>query len=386
MSTAIATEGHAERTASDGTERSEPNVGGVGAEPPPACLAFVDALPTVLLHADWIARGVMPHKARTLEVADPTQPATDRSEPCLGQAAPAVCREWARPLQHGDAHWRWLCERLAVERGLYLPAGGCPSPKGWQAHFGELWKRRDMWTPVTERAPPPQLQQPQQPQQLQPQPQLQQQQGAPAPQEDADDAEDAEDAEGAEGAEGGPPPPRAVHTFSVSVGARFRPAVATAGGAEEAEGGEEKAVTLTMPLHQRVAMVRAARGCSQAAAMRLVMKERSRAKPTKGGDDGGDGDGCVVAPRRPDEGVVAAQRARQETAAAAHIAAARAGAPAADARAKCQPHLQGGEQGSRGDTQAQAHAMHLPRPAPAPHAPEACVQRHVYSACACACT
>ena len=128
--------------------------------------------------------------------------------------------------------------------------------------------------------------------------------------------------------------------------------MATAGGAEEAEGGDDKAVTLTMPLHQRVAMVRAARGCSQAAAMRMVMKERSRAKPTKGGDDGGDGDGCVVAPRRPDEGVIAAQRARQETAAAAHIAAARAGAPAADARAKCQPHLQGGEQGSRGDTQA----------------------------------
>ena len=44
-------------------------------DPPPASLAFVDALPNVLLHADWLARG----------------------------AAPAVCREWARPLQarHG---------------------------------------------------------------------------------------------------------------------------------------------------------------------------------------------------------------------------------------------------------------------------------------------
>ena len=44
-------------------------------DPQPASLAFVDALPTVLLHADWLARG----------------------------AAPAVCREWARPLQarHG---------------------------------------------------------------------------------------------------------------------------------------------------------------------------------------------------------------------------------------------------------------------------------------------
>lgn len=53
------------------TERSEPNVGGVGEEPLPACLAFVDALPTVLLHADWIARGVMPHTARTLDEQAP---------------------------------------------------------------------------------------------------------------------------------------------------------------------------------------------------------------------------------------------------------------------------------------------------------------------------
>ena len=45
-------------------------------DPPPASLAFVDALPTVLLHADWLARG----------------------------AAPAVCREWARPLQ---ARWTY---------------------------------------------------------------------------------------------------------------------------------------------------------------------------------------------------------------------------------------------------------------------------------------
>ena len=98
-----------ERTGREGTERPEPSSGGVGEDPPPASLAFVDALPTVLLHGDWIARG----------------------------AAPAVCREWARPL-HGDAHWRWLCERVALERGLYLPAGSCPSPKGWRAHFTEL--------------------------------------------------------------------------------------------------------------------------------------------------------------------------------------------------------------------------------------------------------
>ena len=95
-----------ERTGREGTERPWPSGGGVGEDPPPASLAFVDALPTVLLHADWIARG----------------------------AAPAVCREWARPL-HGDAHWRWLCERVALERGLYLPAGSCPSPKGWRAHL-----------------------------------------------------------------------------------------------------------------------------------------------------------------------------------------------------------------------------------------------------------
>ena len=92
-----------ERTGREGTERPGPSGGGVGEDPPPASLAFVDALPNVLLHTDWIARG----------------------------AAPAVCREWARPL-HGDAHWRWLCERVALERGLYLPAGSCPSPMGWR--------------------------------------------------------------------------------------------------------------------------------------------------------------------------------------------------------------------------------------------------------------
>jgi hypothetical protein len=48
----------AERAANGGTARSDPSGGGVGEDPPPACLAFVDALPTVLLHADWFARGV----------------------------------------------------------------------------------------------------------------------------------------------------------------------------------------------------------------------------------------------------------------------------------------------------------------------------------------
>ena len=115
----------------------------------------------------------------------------------------------------------------------------------------------------------------------------------------------------------------------MSVGARFRPAVPTAGGAEEAEA-DEQGVSLTMPFHQRVAMVRAARGCSQAVAMRLVMKERAGTKASKraaaaaGGGKGGngadgaaDGFGCVVASRPPDAGALAAQRARQESAAAA---------------------------------------------------------------------
>ena len=115
----------------------------------------------------------------------------------------------------------------------------------------------------------------------------------------------------------------------MSVGARFRPAVPTAGGEEEAEA-DEQGVSLTMPFHQRVAMVRAARGCSQAVAMRLVMKERAGTKASKraaaaaGGGKGGngadgaaDGFGCVVASRPPDAGALAAQRARQESAAAA---------------------------------------------------------------------
>ena len=115
----------------------------------------------------------------------------------------------------------------------------------------------------------------------------------------------------------------------MSVGARFRPAVPTAGGEEEAEA-DEQGVSLTMPFHQRVAMVRAARGCSQAVAMRLVMKERAGTKASKraaaaaaagkggnGADGAADGFGCVVASRPPDAGALAAQRARQESAAAA---------------------------------------------------------------------
>ena len=71
-----------------------------------------------------------------------------------------------------------------------------------------------------------------------------------------------------------------------------------------------------MPLHQRVAMVRAKRGCSQAVAMRIVMKQEAKGK--KGGK-AVEEDGCVALSERPPDSVLEAQRARQEAAAQARL-------------------------------------------------------------------
>ena len=240
---------------------------------------WTDALPSVLAHADWRTRGY----------------------------APAVCREWQRPLAHGEAHWRWLCERLQLERGLYLSPGPCPHVDGWRAHFALMWARRNMWTPAGEVV---------------------------------GEAAGATEASSPEG-----------EAFNVSVSVRFRPAVATAGGAET---GEDEGDNVVMPLHQRAAMVRAARGCSQAAAMRIVMKERSKA--AKKDDDFS----LVAAPERPSEEALEAARRRTEAAAAAHMAVVEEDAPAAAARAARKPHLEGRAQGRREDTRRRTHAG-LPR-------------------------
>ena len=166
-----------------------------------------------------------------------------------------MCVEWRDALQ-GEGHWKWLCERLSDERALYLPDGPCPSAD-WKTHFLRLWPRRDLWTALEDGAAP-----------------------APA---------------------------RAAETFSIGVSCRFRPAVANAGGVDKNEGD-----AVVMPLHQRVAMVRAKRGCSQAAAMRIVMKQEAKAKAgAAGGADASDDPwgGCVAAPEKPPESVIEAQRA-----------------------------------------------------------------------------
>ena len=237
---------------------------------------WTDALPSVLAHASWQTRGY----------------------------APAVCREWNRPLAHGEAHWRWLCERLQLERGLYLSPGPCPHVDGWRAHFAVMWARRNMWTPAGE-------------------------------------------APGAEVATA----PAEGEAFNVNVAVRFRPAVATAGGADT---GEDEGNNVTMPLHQRAAMVRAARGCSQAAAMRIVMKERSKATKKD------DGFSLVAAPERPSEEALEAARLRTEAAAAAHIAIVEEDGPAAAERAALKPHLEGASSRVARESKRRTHAG-LPR-------------------------
>ena len=211
-------------------------------------------------------------------------------------SAPAVSRAWKEALwANQEAHWKWMCMRLRDEHCLYVPDGLCPSADGWKAHFLKLWARRNLWKP------------------------------AEAP---SDAVEGGAQAAG-----------REAETFSVSVAVRFRPAVETAGGAE-AERGE----TIVMPLHQRVAMVRAKRGCSQAKAMRIVMKQEAAAKAASGGKSGDswavDAD-CVAVGDRPSAASLAALEAQQAAAAAAHQKAIEADAPAAAERARRRPHLLG---------------------------------------------
>ena len=156
-------------------------------------------------------------------------------------SAPCVCKTWHNALlqNQNDSHWEFLCERLRDDHRLYLPAGICPSTDGWRAHFDKLWAQRNLWK-VDEKAV-----------------------GA------ADTVEAWQ-----------PTQQLSEQTFSVSVAVRFRPAVATAGG-KDAATAEGDAVV--MPLHQRVAMVRAKHGCSQAKAMRIVMKQEAAAKKKEGG-------------------------------------------------------------------------------------------------------
>ena len=200
-------------------------------------------------------------------------------------AAPCVCKTWRDALlaeDKNDSHWQWLCERLRDEHRLYVPTGFCPSTDGWRAHFDKLWQQRNLWK-VDEKA--------------------------------------AEAIAAAEVDEAWRPQQQlSEQTFSVSVAVRFRPAVATAGG-KDAATAEGDAVV--MPLHQRVAMVRAKHGCSQAKAMRIVMKQEAAAKKRSGGAETEvELDECTVAVgKAPTQSSLAALEARKKAAEEAHLAA-----------------------------------------------------------------
>ncbi|EOD33413.1 hypothetical protein EMIHUDRAFT_455819, partial [Emiliania huxleyi CCMP1516] len=170
-------------------------------------------------------------------------------------AAPAVCCSWRQALK-GEAHWRAMCLRLRDECLLFVPEGFRPSVD-WRAHFHELWRRRNLWEP-----------------------------------------------------DGGSVPAEA---FSVSVCARFRPTVKTAGGSDAAGAGD----AMTMPFHQRVAVVRAKHGCSQAKAMKLVMMREAKSGASKSDPWSTD----VAVAQRPSDASLAALEAQRQAAAAAHLAA-----------------------------------------------------------------
>lgn len=136
----------------------------------------------------------------------------------------AVCKALYRTLQDDDSLWQTMCTRVASEHLLYVPkgVGACPNPEGWRPHFQRLWSQRHTWlaSPLSEGSAS-----------------MARQRG----------------------------PMRAARAFNVSVAVRFRPAVPTAGGLDvsKATMGEDEEETVIIPLHQKVAMVRAKRKCSQ---------------------------------------------------------------------------------------------------------------------------
>ena len=190
----------------------------------------------------------------------------------------AVCKAWRLAISRDKDYWRAMCEALCQKRLLYLPDGPCPHTDGWAAHFQRLWEQRGMWVAM--------------------------------------------DADGADGSGGGAP---AGGTFNVNVLVRFRPPVATAGGREVASEADEQGSQIVMPLHQKVAMVRAKRNCSHAQAMRIVMRQEQKANARRGGAAAATSDSSeevtVVARERPSDSARLAQAAIQERREAALIAA-----------------------------------------------------------------
>lgn len=131
-------------------------------------------------------------------------------------SAPAVCQTWRRTLAQGAAHERMLCQRLRDECKVYVPEEReCPHHDGWGAFFRQIWPLRHMWSPEPEAS-------------------------SGAPSEEV--------------------------RFNISVAVRFRPASRSRGSGDGAE-------KVTLPLHQRIQLIRLKHGCSRHEAMRRIAAE-----------------------------------------------------------------------------------------------------------------
>ena len=136
-------------------------------------------------------------------------------------AAPAVCSTWRRTLSQGGAFDRMLCQCLREEASLYVPEeSDCPHPDGWKAFFRQIWPLRHTWT------------------------------ATPQPPEEQRRREEQEEM-----------------SFNISVAVRFRPANRT----RPTNAAAEQSVTV--PLHQRIQMLKLKHGCSRMQAMRMIAAE-----------------------------------------------------------------------------------------------------------------
>jgi len=132
-------------------------------------------------------------------------------------SAPAVCKTWRDTLGQGSSYDRMLCQRLREESRVYVPGErDCPHSDGWRALFLQLWPLRDMWASAESARPT-------------------------AAEKEV--------------------------RFNISVAVRFRPASKT----RAAGGGGEQSVTL--PLHQRVQLLKLKHGCTRREAMKMLAAE-----------------------------------------------------------------------------------------------------------------
>lgn len=134
-----------------------------------------------------------------------------------------------RAFSQSDKFWRFLTNRLSVERGIYCPPVLLPGDRSWKVVFADLYSSlRDMWVAASE---------------------------------------------GEEGGEG--PAKSQAERFKISVFARFRPVPEVKDKAEAKEQEEEATGTaVVLPLHQRLSMIRmAGKAVSNREALRVLASE-----------------------------------------------------------------------------------------------------------------